>query len=44
MMQITNTKNRFGIMAMQHWLMAILLSGLLALGLYRTGIPISRSL
>lgn len=42
MIQITNTKNRFGIMAiLLHWIMAILLVGLLALGLYMTRIPIS---
>lgn len=42
MIQITNTKNRFGIMAiLLHWIMAILLIGLLALGLYMTRIPIS---
>lgn len=42
MMQITNTKNRFGIMAiLLHWLMAILLITLLVIGLYMTRIPIS---
>lgn len=42
MIQITNTKNRFGIMAiLLHWSMAILLVGLLALGLYMTRLPIS---
>jgi cytochrome b561 len=41
-MQITNTENRFGIVAIfLHWVMAILIIGLLALGLYMVELPIS---
>ncbi len=41
-MQITNTKDRFGLVAiLLHWLMALLLIGLVILGLYMTRIPIS---
>lgn len=41
-MQIKNTQNRFGIVTiLLHWLMAILIIVLLALGLYMTRIPIS---
>jgi cytochrome b561 len=39
---IRNTENRFGIAAILiHWLMALLIIGLLSLGLYMTRIPIS---
>lgn len=41
-MQIKNTQNRFGIVTIVlHWLMAVLIIVLLALGLYMTRIPIS---
>jgi len=41
-MQLLNTENRFGLMAIfLHWLMAILLIGLLILGLYMVSLPIS---
>lgn len=41
-MQMTNTENRFGIATIfLHWLMAILIIGLLALGLYMAALPIS---
>jgi cytochrome b561 len=41
-MQIKNTAYRFGIIAiLLHWVMAILLIGLLILGLYMVSIPIS---
>ncbi|MCA0402295.1 MAG: cytochrome b [Proteobacteria bacterium] len=41
-MQIKNSKNHFGLVAIIfHWLMAILLIGLLTLGLYMVGLPIS---
>ena len=41
-MQIKNTKTRFGIVTITlHWLMAILIIGLLCLVLYMTRIPIS---
>lgn len=41
-MQIKNSKDHFGIIAIiLHWVMAILLIGLLALGLYMVNLPIS---
>lgn len=41
-MQLKNSENHFGIIAITlHWVMAILLIGLLALGLYMVGVPIS---
>lgn len=41
-MQLTNTENRYGIVTIfLHWLMAILIIGLLALGLYMVALPIS---
>lgn len=41
-MKIMNTENRFGFVAIiLHWLMAILIIGLLALGLYMVALPIS---
>ncbi len=41
-MQITNTVNQYGFIAkLLHWVMAILLISLLALGLYMTSLPIS---
>jgi cytochrome b561 len=41
-MPIMNTNNQFGLMAIfLHWLMALLIIGLLALGLYMVGLPIS---
>lgn len=41
-LRIKNTDDRFGIIAiLLHWVMAILLIGLLALGLYMVGLPIS---
>jgi cytochrome b561 len=41
-MLLRNTINRYGLIAIFfHWLMAILLIGLLILGLYMTGLPIS---
>ena len=41
-MQLKNTDNQFGIVAIiLHWVMAILLIGMLALGLYMAGLPIS---
>lgn len=41
-MQITNTNARFGIVAIFfHWLMAFLLIGLVALGLYMKRVPVS---
>ena len=41
-MQIKNTENYYGIATiLLHWLMAILIIGLLALGLYMTALPIS---
>ena len=40
-MQIKNTAGRYGSVAMLlHWLMALLLIGLLGLGLYMTGLPL----
>ncbi len=43
-MQIKNSENHFGIVTIfLHWAMAILIVGLLALGLYMTRIPISAS-
>ena len=37
-----NTENQFGLVAiMLHWLMAILIIGLLALGIYMVNLPIS---
>lgn len=42
MIPIKNTNDRFGIIAITlHWIMAFLLIGLVALGLYMTRIPIS---
>lgn len=39
-MQIKNTKNQFGLIAILfHWIMAILVIGMLCLGLYMTGLP-----
>jgi cytochrome b561 len=39
---IKNTENRFGLIAiLLHWIMAILIIGLLALGLYMVSLPIS---
>lgn len=41
-MLIKNTQTRYGISAIfLHWLMAVLIVGLLALGLYMTNLPIS---
>ena|SRR3990167_9180671 len=41
-MQMTNTENRYGIVTIfLHWLMAILIIGLLVLGLYMVALPIS---
>lgn len=41
-MQITNLKTRYGAMAIyMHWIMAILLIALIAIGLYMTRIPLS---
>jgi cytochrome b561 len=41
-MQIKNSNDQFGLIAIiLHWVMAILLIGLLALGLYMVGLPIS---
>src|ERR1700733_5839051 len=41
-MQLLNTENSYGIVTIfLHWLMAILLIGLLALGLYMVTLPIS---
>lgn len=41
-MQIKNTKDHFGIIAiLLHWIMAILLIGLVILGLYMTSLPLS---
>lgn len=41
-MQITNTPNRYGIVIIfLHWLMAIIMIGLVILGLYMTGLPVS---
>ncbi len=41
-MKIKNTTQRYGLIAiLLHWLMAILLIGLLILGLYMTSLPIS---
>jgi len=41
-MQIKNTEYRFGLVAISfHWIMAVLVIGLLALGLYMVGMPIS---
>jgi len=42
-MLIKNTKNHYGIVAISlHWIMAILIIGLLVLGLYMVPLPISR--
>lgn len=41
-MRLKNTENHFGIIAiLLHWLMAVLLIGLLALGIYMVNLPIS---
>jgi len=41
-MQIMNTENRYGVMAIfLHWLLAVIIIGLIALGLYMTNLPIS---
>lgn len=41
-MTVMNTDNHYGIVAiLLHWLIAVLIIGLLALGLYMTGLPIS---
>jgi len=41
-MQISNTENRYGLGTIfLHWLMAVLIIGLLILGLYMVGLPIS---
>ena len=41
-MQIKNADNRYGVIAiLLHWVMAILLIGLLVLGLYMVAVPIS---
>ena len=41
-MKITNTENQYGIVAiLLHWIMAILLIGMVVLGLYMTALPIS---
>ena len=41
-MQITNSEDRYGLIAiLLHWLMAILIIGLLVLGLYMVTLPIS---
>src|SRR3990167_28694 len=43
-MQIKNTENCFGIVAIfLHWVMALLIVGLLCVGLYMTRIPVSLS-
>lgn len=40
-MQILNTSNRYGFIAkVFHWIMALLIIGLLCLGLYMTGLQI----
>src|SRR5579872_2280474 len=41
-MQLFNSQNRFGIVTiLLHWIMAILIIGLLAVGIYMTRIPVS---
>ena len=41
-MQIKNSSNHYGLVAiMLHWVMAIIIIGLLCLGLYMTGLPTS---
>lgn len=41
-MQFKNSSNRFGIIAISlHWIIAVLIIGLLALGLYMVNLPIS---
>jgi len=41
-MQFTNTDNRFGVVTIfLHWLMAIIIIGLLIVGLYMVALPIS---
>jgi cytochrome b561 len=41
-MQIKNSELRYGLMAISfHWVMAVLIIGMLALGLYMVGMPIS---
>jgi len=41
-MKITNTENQYGIVAiLLHWGMAIILIGMVALGLYMTALPVS---
>lgn len=43
-MHIKNTEKRFGVVAISlHWVMAIIMIGLLVLGLYMTGLPNSDS-
>lgn len=43
-MQLTNTDDRYGLIAIfLHWLMAILIIGLLMLGLYMETLPISHT-
>jgi len=41
-MQVTNSKQRYGAMAIYlHWIMAMVLIGLVVIGLYMTSIPLS---
>lgn len=41
-MQLTNTQKRFGLVSIfLHWLMAILIIGMLILGIYMTDLPVS---
>lgn len=41
-MKITNTENQYGIITiLLHWVMAILLIGMVVLGLYMTALPVS---
>lgn len=41
-MHIKNTENRYGLIAIGlHWIIAVLIIGMLWLGLYMTGLPIS---
>lgn len=42
-MQLKNTRDRFGLIAiLLHWLMAILIIGLVCMGLYMTELPVSK--
>ena len=41
-MQLTNTNNHYGILSIVlHWLMAVLVIGLIGLGLYMVDLPAS---